>query len=84
MDVGLRNQDGEIMRHRTMTTRPEMLLQALAPSRAATRGDHLCTAMQSGPATDCARRRDRQGGKKGGNSALRRRGSLDKGSPHTC
>ena len=34
MDVCILSQDGEILRHRPMQTRPEMFLQALAPSRA--------------------------------------------------
>jgi hypothetical protein len=33
MYVGLLRQDGEILRHRTMKTSPEMFLKALAPSR---------------------------------------------------
>jgi hypothetical protein len=35
MSMGILSQDGEIVLHRTLQTRPEMLLKAIAPSRAA-------------------------------------------------
>jgi hypothetical protein len=48
------NQDGEILRHRTMQTRPEMLLKAIAPYREDLVGAVACLCPWDGLADLCA------------------------------
>ena len=54
MYVCLLNQDGEILLHRTMQTRPEVFLKALAPSREALGVAVECLFPWSGLAALCA------------------------------